>query len=268
MNKARIHESLREQFGKAISLDDPCVVDELIKTLGSALQAQGPASKTASADAAPFGVSWMDSWAAHWVFGQNLEAARERDVELEPLVRGLVDLKFDQRIRDIRDFIDRVRGGFGEPPDGGPPEPGVPPDPTPPGPSPAIFVTPGGGPPDGGPPEPGVPDPPPAGPSPAIFATPDGGAPHGVPDPPPAGPSPAIFVTPGGGPPDGGPPEPGVPDPPPAPGPSGPDAHGLYENPWILLWFLSIKAPVLLDMIDAQLSRRLDAAWEQANAGR
>lgn len=75
-------------------------------------------------------------------------------------------------------------------------------------------------PPDGGPPEPGV---------------------------PPVGPvGPALLE-----PPDGGPPEPGVP-------PVGPQASLPGENPWILYWFVSLKAPLLLDVIDAQLERRLE----------
>jgi hypothetical protein len=56
-----------------------------------------------------------------------------------------------------------------------------------------------------------------------------------------------VFGTP-----DGGPPEPGTP-------PAGPSAQPfeLGENPWILYWFLSIKAPMLLDVIDLHLTRRL-----------
>jgi hypothetical protein len=96
-------------------------------------------------------------------------------------------------------------------------------------------------PPDGGPPEPGVP---PVGPS-AVFSPPDGGTPE--PGVPPVGPSPE---PPGPVPPDGGPPEPGVP-------PVGPDAILLGENPWILYWFVSLKMPLLVDMIDAHLERRL-----------
>lgn len=98
-------------------------------------------------------------------------------------------------------------------------------------------------PPDGGPPEPGVPPAPDPGPSPG----------------------PAEF----GGfgrrfdePPDGGPPEPGVPpapEPSPDPGPSpGPADFGAFrENPWILYWFISLKTPMLLDVIDLHISRRL-----------
>jgi hypothetical protein len=87
-------------------------------------------------------------------------------------------------------------------------------------------------PPDGGPPEPGVPN-------------------------PPAGPSPGGIIR--NEPPDGGPPEPGVPNPPAGPGPSGPDMGSFRENPWILYWFLSIKAPMLLDVIDLHISRRIDS---------
>jgi hypothetical protein len=51
-------------------------------------------------------------------------------------------------------------------------------------------------------------------------------------------------------PPDGGPPEPGVP-------PVGPEAGLVGDNPWILYWFVSLKLPMLLDMLDAHLDRRL-----------
>jgi hypothetical protein len=100
-------------------------------------------------------------------------------------------------------------------------------------------------PPDAGPPEPGTP---PAGPSVAFFPDepPDGGPPE--PGVPPVGPSAAFFPD---EPPDGGPPEPGVP-------PVGPDAGFLRENPWILYWFISLRGPLLLDVIDAHLTRRLE----------
>ena len=74
---------------------------------------------------------------------------------------------------------------------------------------------------------------------------PDGGPPE--PGTPPVGPS--VLE-----PPDGGTPEPGVP---PVPA-VGPDTSFLGENPWILYWFLSLKAPMLLDVLDAHLTRRLD----------
>jgi hypothetical protein len=98
--------------------------------------------------------------------------------------------------------------------------------------------------PDAGPPEPGSP---PAGPrSFSSSEAPDAGPPE--PGTPPAGPS--RFS--GSEPPDAGPPEPGTP---PA-GPSGlPGSFG--ENPWILYWFVSIKAPMLLEVIDLHLTRRL-----------
>jgi hypothetical protein len=54
--------------------------------------------------------------------------------------------------------------------------------------------------------------------------------------------------------PDGGPPEPGVPNPP----DPGPASGVLRDNPWILYWFVSINAPLILDMIDAHLTRRLN----------
>lgn len=69
---------------------------------------------------------------------------------------------------------------------------------------------------------------------------PDGGSPE--PGGPPVGPS--VME------PDGGPPEPGTP-------PVGPEAGFLGDNPWILYWFVSLKAPMLLDVIDAHLTRRL-----------
>jgi hypothetical protein len=94
-------------------------------------------------------------------------------------------------------------------------------------------------PPDGGPPEPGTP---PVGPLVMVGPEPpDGGPPE--PGTPPVGPSAPE-------PPDGGPPEPGVP-------PVGPDPQVLGDNPWILYWLVSVKAPALLDMLDAHLTRRL-----------
>jgi hypothetical protein len=95
--------------------------------------------------------------------------------------------------------------------------------------------------PDGGPPEPGTP---PVGPAGFRAEPPDGGPPE--PGVPPVGPRSGFLE-----PPDGGPPEPGVP-------PVGPDAGFLADNPWILYWFISLRAPMLLDVIDAHLTRRLE----------
>jgi hypothetical protein len=99
--------------------------------------------------------------------------------------------------------------------------------------------------PDGGPPEPGTP---PAGPQAGFLDAegPDGGPPE--PGTPPAGPQAGFLDAEG---PDGGPPEPGTP-------PVGPQAGFLADNPWILYWFISLRAPMLLDVIDAHLTRRLE----------
>jgi hypothetical protein len=181
---------------------DPGLVGRIVDDVSAALST-GPGR---SAPAHPFAVSWMDSYLAHWVLGQQVQPEGDRLEDLAPVIRDLMDTRFAERVEAIRQWIDRVAE-----PDGGPPEPGTPPV----GPS-AVFS-----PPDGGTPEPGV---------------------------PPVGPDP------GPAPPDGGPPEPGVP---PVGPPVGPDAILLGENPWILYWFVSLKMPLLVDMLDAHLERRL-----------
>lgn len=179
-----------------------------------------------SAPRAVFDVSWMDSYVAHWALGQEVLPQADRLEELAPTLRDLMDARFAERLDELRQWVERLAA----PPDGGTPEPGVPP-------VPPVGPDPGPVPPDGGPPEPGVP---PVGP--VLFEPPDGGPPE--PGVPPVGP--AVFE-----PPDAGPPEPGVP-------PVGPQASLPGENPWILYWFVSIKAPLLLDMLDAHLERRLE----------
>jgi hypothetical protein len=58
--------------------------------------------------------------------------------------------------------------------------------------------------------------------------------------------------------------EPGTPEGPRAflesePGtPEGPRAGFLADNPWVLYWFISLRAPMLLDVIDVHLTRRLE----------
>jgi hypothetical protein len=222
-----LRERIAKQYGSVIDLKrDPDVFDRIVAEIAASL-GESRVEKPAGEAPAPFGVSWMDSWVAHWVYTGHAQAAGRRGEALGQVMRDLVDLKFDQRLDQIRAFIRDYRA---EPPDGGTPEPGVPPPA-----GPAIVFSP----PDGGTPEPGVP--PPAGPA-VVFAPPDGGTPE--PGVPPAGPSPTPV------PPDGGPPEPGVP-------PTGPEAALFGENPWILYWFVSLKAPQLLDVIDAHLSRRM-----------
>lgn len=218
-----LRKRIKQKYGSVIDLDkDPSVLDNLLDDIRTADEASSVnAGKTTKA-ARPFGVSWMDSWVAHWLYGDQFREEEVFDEPFRELLNDLVNHAVSRRIDEIRRFIAEQPSLDSAPPDGGPPEPGVPPAPTPepgPVPGPASFVTP-----DGGPPEPGVP---PAGPAPA--------------------PGPESFVTP-----DGGPPEPGVP-----PGP-GPEAGFLRDNPWILYWFLSIQAPLLLDVIDVHLTRRVN----------
>jgi hypothetical protein len=203
---------LMDRFGGVIDLQEsPDVLEEIVAEVASRLRSAGgtAAPSPTPQSAPPFGVPWMDSWVAQWVYADNIGRIAQRDRQLATVLQDLSELKFRERLDEIRRFV-QDRAIHAQPPDGGPPEPGVPP---PAGPS--AFV-----PPDGGPPEPG-------GPSPA---------------------GPSAFE-----PPDGGPPEPGVP-------PVGPaSSSGLADNPWILYWFVSLKAPLLLDVIDLHITRRLAA---------
>ena len=138
----------------------------------------------------------MDSYLAHFELRTELVPSPRTQTDVVDLVREMIDIRFRERLGEIRDVLGRAVVE----PGGGPSEPGTP------------------DPPDGGPPEPGT---------------------------PPVGPT-GVFE-----PPDGGPPEPGTP-------PAGPiGIDDLTENPWILYWFVSVKAPLLLDVMDAHLTRRL-----------
>jgi len=155
---------------------------------------------------APFGIPWMDSWAANWVLHQPppVNSRPSPEDEFRTVIKQLTDLKFRDRLGELTQFIKQHPGVFNEPSDGGPPEPGT-----------------GGG-------------------------------------------GPRSFFSDEPEPPDGGTPEPGVPNPPPDPGPDpGPDGGILRENPWILYWFVSINAPLILDMIDAHFTRRMNDLRQQ-----
>lgn len=174
-----------------------------------------------------------------------------------------------------------------EPPDAGPPEPGAPP---PAGPArahnPKFTLASEPGSPPVGPAgahggvstasEPGSPPVGPAGAHGGVSTASEPGSPpvgpagaHGgvstasEPGSPPVGPAgghSGLFVSEEPEPPDGGTPEPGVPPEPPAgPDPGGPESTRFADNPWILYWFISLKTPVLLDVIDLHISRRLEA---------
>jgi hypothetical protein len=220
-----LRNSLIQRYSThGLSLDQ-ALLERIIDEVADSVS---PAPDAGPAPASPFDVSWMDSYLAHWTLGQNVTPTYDRFDEVAQMLRDAMDARFEERKADILQWI---HGGF-DAPDGGPPEPGAPPA------GPATIEAP-----DGGPPEPGVP---PVGPS--VFEPPDGGSPE--PGAPPAGP--ATIEAP-----DGGPPEPGVP-------PIGPEARFLGENPWILYWFVSLKAPMLLDVIDAHLMRRLgELGFEQ-----
>lgn len=249
---ADIQRALSGKYGHKINSE---IVEELAHDLAQALRQGSQAAPTQP----PFEVGWMDSWVAHWTYHGNIKTAEQRTPELASVLRSMADLKFNERLTELTRFVrDRLR--VAEPLDAGPPEPGTPPA------GPAFISSVG---PDGGTPEPGTP----AGPASifgrigSLIGAPDGGPPE--PGTPGRGPASIfgnpIFLEPE--PPDGGPPEPGVPDPP-APSPPGPDSRMLNENPWVLYWFVSLKAPELLSVIDAHFSRRLRdlAASQQRGA--
>lgn len=256
MNRKDLHQRLIEKYGPVIDLrESPGFLYDVYREMDWTTQSASAGSTGGSAE--PFGVSWMDSWVAHWIYNEKLNVAKSRDAQVAAVLQGLVDLKFNERLGEIQRYIRNIQRLRDEPPDGGPPEPGAPPA----GPARRFFGEEArisrDEPPDGGTPEPGVP---PAGPErflrdeirdefrkvSRLFrdAPPDGGTPE--PGVPPAGPEP----------PGPTPPEPGVPPGGPLPGPI---AAVLGENPWILYWFISIKAPMLLDVIDAHITRRINA---------
>jgi hypothetical protein len=210
---------LMKRFGGIIDLKErPEVLEEIVEEVTARIRGGGSAGAGAGAapaeavppTAAPFGVSWMDSWVAHWVYAENLKQAERQNRELATVMQGLVDLKFRERLDEIRRFL-ADNWIHGASPDAGPPEPGGPPA------GPSRFEPGGQG-----------------------LEGPDAGP------PPPE-------------PPDGGPPEPGVPPPAGPVPPAGPDAGAFAEKPWILYWFVSLKLPALLDVIDLHITRRLEA---------
>lgn len=172
------------KFGPRIDIgEQPEILDDLLKEVAAPPSAEPDAGRSE-----PFGVSWMDSWIAHWIFAERARTMEMRGDEVAKMLRALADLKFEERLHEIRDLIEQRRRPNG----GGAPEPG----------------TPG-----------------------QVFAPPDAGTPS----------------------------EPGVPLPPDPEPPTGPDGFHIFrENPWILYWFVSIKAPMLLDVVDLHLTRRLE----------
>jgi hypothetical protein len=213
---------ISEKHGSVLDLNkNPEILMNIISDLR--IHDQQDISNYPAKNVSPFGVPWMDSWAANWILHQQPVTApvTAPETEFKSVIRQLTDLKFKERLNEIRKFIIDHDRFTNEPPDGGPPEPGTPPA------GPSSFF--GNEPPDGGPPEPGT---------------------------PPAGPS-SFFTD---EPPDGGTPEPGVP---PDPNPPGPDSGILRDNPWILYWFVSINTPLILDMIDAHFTRRMNEYKQQ-----
>jgi hypothetical protein len=277
--KQNLTTHLMERCGGIVDIkENPEVLDEIVNHVKAYLEAEKGSAPSKSS--APFGVQWMDSWVAHHVFSERISDLQSKNRAVASLLQGMVDVQFNARLAEVRGLLSRLA----EPPDAGPPEPGAPP---PAGPArahtPSITIA-AEPPPDAGPPEPGAPPPPPpAGPArahnPKLFLASEPGSPpvgpagaHGgvstasEPGSPPVGPAgghSGRFVTEEPEPPDGGTPEPGVPPEPPAgPDPGGPESgrfQSFADNPWILYWFISLKTPVLLDVIDLHISRRLEA---------
>lgn len=169
MKSSDILKTITEKYGARIDLKkNPEILLDIITQIKVNLQPEVPEPVSATPKMTPFGIPWMDSWAANWVLHQQPIDTKTSSTENEfrTVITQLSELKFRQRIQDIRRYLVEHGGIVNEPPDGGPPEPGTPPA----GPR-SVFEN---EPPDGGTPEPGVPEPP------------DGGPPEpGVPNPPP-----------------------------------------------------------------------------------
>jgi hypothetical protein len=192
-----IYKRITAKHGTVIDLKQrPEILQEIVDEI-EAMALGGGTGGRGTEGGPPFGIPWMDSWVAHWTINEKILTAEARDREFSSILRALVDLKFNERLAEIKNFIRHHPQFALEPTDGDPP--------------------------DGGPPEPGAPDP-----APVRFEE-------------------LRFDEP----PDGGPPEPGVP-------PTGPEHAFLRDNPWIFYWFVSVKAPMVLEMIDAHLTRRMN----------
>lgn len=223
--KQKLTTHLMERCGGIVDIkESPEVLDEIVNEVRAHLEAEKGSGQSQSS--APFGVPWMDSWVAHHVFAERVSNLQSKNREVASLLQGMVDVQFNARLAEIRDLL---RRRVAEPPDGGTPEPGVPPV------GPAQVHTPS-----------------------ITTASEPGSPPVG-----PAGGRGGLIFSDEPEPPDGGPPEPGVPpDPPAGPDPGGPDAGrfgSVVDNPWILYWFVSLKTPILLDVIDLHITRRLEA---------
>ena len=263
--KGKLTTHLMERYGGIVDIKErPEVLDEIVNEVRAHLEAEKGSGQSTSS--APFGVPWMDSWVAHHVFAERVSDLRSKDRQVASLLQSMVDVQFNARLGEIRNLIQAHPPSIGTAS-----EPGSPPV-GPAGAKGTIFTASEPGSPPVGPAgakgsiitasEPGSPPVGPAGGRGNVSTDIDGGVPPptpdgGVPEPgvPPAGPRGSVFDEP----PDGGPPEPGVPDPPAGPGPGGPDAGRFAENPWILYWFVSLKTPTLLDVIDLHITRRLEA---------
>ena len=166
---SEIIKIITEKYGHQINLrKNPEILLDIISAIKVELEPDPPEPAVPSTAIAPFGIPWMDSWAANWVLQQQRAGAQSSpEKEFGVIMSQLTELKFRQRLQDIRRFIIENGGIVNEPPDGGPPEPGTPPA------GPTSIFGPDGGtpepgtpePPDGGPPEPGVPNPPDPGPT-------------------------------------------------------------------------------------------------------
>ena len=51
----------------------------------------------------------MDSWVAHWVYNEKVNAAKKQDMEVANVLERLVDLKFEERLAEVQRFIRHFR---------------------------------------------------------------------------------------------------------------------------------------------------------------
>lgn len=237
-----IYNRITQKHGTVLDLkSNPAILDDILRDLRSIEQDDfsGNQKKAAS----PFNVPWLDSWAANWLQHQQSQSGQSQK-EVDAVLGQMIDVKFRERLSELKRFIGGITSPTPPPDDLKAPPPPDPEDPdasfysSPPPPDPGFFAT------SPQPPDPNdlraPPPPDPEDPDASVYASPPPPDPNDFrapPPPDPEDPDASVYAS---------------------PPTTGTDAAALRDNPWVLYWFISINAPLILNMIDAHISRRLN----------
>src|SRR5439155_8198677 len=100
-----LYNTITAKYGSVIDLKrNPEILQKIFEEIAT-VAPPGASEPHGAGGSPPFGISWMDSWVAHWTVNDKILTAKARDEEFAAVLKGLIDLKFNERLAELKRFI-------------------------------------------------------------------------------------------------------------------------------------------------------------------